>query len=128
MTDLPITRGDEFRAEAASEIEDAQSLLAEAQRLTDVSTDYRVAALKARWAAGRFENASTLLSHAEDADQDDHDRSRRERSHERGEYRRLDLAARAKVRWQEAVDGGEPELYTGELYDEYLAAAGREQS
>jgi hypothetical protein len=67
-----MTRGDELRAEAASEVEDAQNFLAEAQRLTDVSTDYRVAALRARWAAGRFENAATLLSHAEDADQADH--------------------------------------------------------
>ncbi len=77
MTDLPsqiLSRGDALRADAASEVENAQNFLAEAQRLTDVSTDYRVAALKARLAAGRFENAATLLSRAEDADQDDHNR------------------------------------------------------
>jgi len=76
MTDLPstTTRGDELRAEAAADIEDAQNFLAEAQRLTDVSTDYRVAALRARWAAGRFDSAARLLNAARDADQDDHDR------------------------------------------------------
>ena len=38
------TRGDELRAEAASEIEDARTFLAKAQRLTDVSTDWYLAA------------------------------------------------------------------------------------
>ena len=71
-----MTRGDEFRARAASEIEDAQMFLGVAERLADCTTDYRVAAHNARLAAGRLENAATLLSHAEDADQYDHNRSR----------------------------------------------------
>lgn len=69
------TRGDELRAEAASEIEDALTFLAEAQRLTDVSTDYRLGALKAHWASGRFDSAASLLRAAEDADQADYNRA-----------------------------------------------------
>ena len=125
MTDSPnktLTRGDELRADAASEIEDAQNFLADAQRLTDVSTDYRVAALRSRWAARRFENAATLLSLAEDADQADYDRA-----HEQGDYYR-DLVRDAKARYHEAVDGGEPGWYTSKLYDEYTTALRREQA
>ena len=50
------------------EVQDAFAFLEHAQH----AEGYRVAALRARWAAGRFENAATLLSHAEDADQADH--------------------------------------------------------
>ncbi len=70
-----MSRGDGIRATAALEIEDARSFLAQAERLTDVSTDYRKAALLTRFAQTRFESAAKLMSDAEDADQDDHNRS-----------------------------------------------------
>ena len=62
------TRGDELRAEAARNAEDARRLLAGAERLTDVSTDYRSAARKARLARDHFESAARLMLYAEDAD------------------------------------------------------------